>query len=331
MGIFDWIFKRVKKSNFSDSLIYDATNSSVELNSFYANKLECGLTPGEIILLDWTGKTGRNYSFPGYFKYNFGIDAKSVQEKLFSDGFLFSEKTLQPLKVSELKEILKDNGLPVTGKKAELIDRIGKNLNLDSLNIPLSLRLSNKGSEIVLSNDGYIKAYYDKYFDMENYHIFKNRLPFKGSYNDIKWAFLNDNVIKYTAEGKFGLLRNERFAQYQQLVDENKIANAFSYILEVFILDVSGLGNGYYYSEPPRPDYTDVMVVPRILDMIQSDVKTLTTEDFDVSFDVAVRRFSSLMKKSFLSEKDLEFIRNNISTATKEEFDEYLKKFSKYK
>ncbi|HHD9058194.1 TPA: DNA-binding protein, partial [Streptococcus pneumoniae] len=36
------------------------TNS--DCNNFYLNDLECGLTPGQLILIDWTQKTGRNYN-----------------------------------------------------------------------------------------------------------------------------------------------------------------------------------------------------------------------------------------------------------------------------
>ncbi|HEL1580714.1 TPA: SAP domain-containing protein [Streptococcus suis] len=331
MGLLNFSFGKKKKTYTQNKGEYpvNSNQSTLEIKPFYNAKLECGLTPGQLILIDWTNKTGRSENFPGYFKYTFGIDAKREQEKLLNNGYFEFFKTLKPLKVPELKSILIAHQLPTTGKKENLSRRITENIDLNSLEIPVSYILTDKSKDILNKNDGYVRSYHDKYFDMESYHAYKNELAFNGGYGDIKWAYLNDESIKNTLAGDYGLLRNTKFAQYHQLFDENKIVDSFSFIIEVFLMDVSGLDNGYNYDR--KPYYDNIFVNTNILNKIQVIGDQLDQDDFEFAFDRACWIISNLPANHFLTNDDYSFLKENILSATTEKIEKYFEKYSKFK
>ncbi|WP_241489866.1 SAP domain-containing protein, partial [Streptococcus pneumoniae] len=172
------------------------TNS--DCNNFYLNKLECGLTPGQLILIDWTQKTGRNYNFPRYFKYSLQIDPESTHNQLYKLGYFTKNKTLSYLKVVELKTILSKHNLATSGKKAELITRIINNINVDKLDIPFEFKLTKEAQNLIIEHSDYIKAYYDKDISMEDYCKEKNNISFKATFGDIKWSLLNKQAHRNT-------------------------------------------------------------------------------------------------------------------------------------
>ncbi|HEV6974384.1 TPA: SAP domain-containing protein [Streptococcus pneumoniae] len=74
---------------------------------------------GDIILLYWI-ENSLHDDFPAYFEYDYHINPQLHRNKLISMGMLEfqkSQKSLFKLKVIELKEILKNESLPTSGKK----------------------------------------------------------------------------------------------------------------------------------------------------------------------------------------------------------------------
>ena len=102
-----------------------------------------GLYVGEIMLLEYCSKG--NYpkpksGYPGFWWFKYGIrDIGHALESLEKKGFLqWAPKTgnLKSLKVDELKHVLAGVGLPTTGKKADLIERIKDKIPEDNIVIP---------------------------------------------------------------------------------------------------------------------------------------------------------------------------------------------------
>ena len=102
-----------------------------------------GLYVGEIMLLDYCNKG--NYpkpksGYPGFWWFKYGIrDIGHALESLEKRGFLqWAPKTgsLKYMRVNELKQILSDAGLPTSGKKADLIERIILEISEDDITIP---------------------------------------------------------------------------------------------------------------------------------------------------------------------------------------------------
>ncbi|BDZ30587.1 minor capsid protein [Lactiplantibacillus sp. WILCCON 0030] len=93
--------------------------------------LESDILPGDIILMMWSNNKSINALPPLYFKYEFGIDPTTHRKKLISTGYLEKgspSESLKSLLVPQLKEILRENKLPVSGRKQELITRIESQL-----------------------------------------------------------------------------------------------------------------------------------------------------------------------------------------------------------
>lgn len=98
-----------------------------EINPVYLSPLECGLLPGEIVLLDWMDGKGARKSFPDYFALLYGLNPDSSVSNLMKKEYVKISspfEALSSLKVTDVKEILKSNEFPSTGKKFDLIDRV---------------------------------------------------------------------------------------------------------------------------------------------------------------------------------------------------------------
>ena len=102
-----------------------------------------GLYVGEIMLLEYCkqGKYPKPASgYPGFWWFKYGIrDVGHALESLEKRGFIkWRPKAdgLQGLKIDELKSILSERNLSLTGKKAELINRIILDIPESELSIP---------------------------------------------------------------------------------------------------------------------------------------------------------------------------------------------------
>ena len=102
-----------------------------------------GLYVAEIMLLEYcrNGKYPKPSSgYPGFWWFKYGIrDIGHELESLEKRGFIrWASKieSLEELKVDVLKQILMNSGLPTTGKKADLIDRIKSEIPEEQLIIP---------------------------------------------------------------------------------------------------------------------------------------------------------------------------------------------------
>lgn len=99
-----------------------------------------GLWVAEILLLQYCsyGTYPRpKYGYPGFWWFEYGIrDVEKYLSSLEDRGFIrrcLPNESLSKLTAAELKDILKANGLPVSGKKQELVDRILGNVDFDHL------------------------------------------------------------------------------------------------------------------------------------------------------------------------------------------------------
>lgn len=105
---------------------------AMKLNDELLRPIEDDLLPGDIILLYWLNNRDYYADIPLYFEYEFGINTSSHKELLITKGFLefaSPSESLSALKIPELKEILRNNSLKLSGKKSELVFRIKENLN----------------------------------------------------------------------------------------------------------------------------------------------------------------------------------------------------------
>ena len=114
------------------------------------------IKPNEICFLNYINGLNHSNNLPDYWKYNYGINPNIVVSKLITSGLLeFKvniEKNISILTVPQLKEVLKDNNLPVKGKKSDLIKRILGNIDTSYLEKQFPEKrflLTKKGEELI--------------------------------------------------------------------------------------------------------------------------------------------------------------------------------------
>ena len=99
--------------------------------------------------------------FPSFWYESYGIDnPNGLLQSLLDRGFIriaSSETVLNRLTIPELKDVLRQQNLKITGKKSDLIDRILQNVNAEFLD----KLLSDKGYE--LTKLGELELHQNKY------------------------------------------------------------------------------------------------------------------------------------------------------------------------
>ena len=124
-----------------------------------------GLYVAEVLLLEYCSygdypkpKNG----YPGFWWFAYGIrDIGHAPESLFNRGFLQwapKKQYVKTLTVPQLKQILSDEGLSTSGKKADLVDRIMQSISEENLTLPgytPKYELTNLG-QMELEQNGYI-------------------------------------------------------------------------------------------------------------------------------------------------------------------------------
>lgn len=107
--------------------------------------VEEGLFPGDIVMLwrigfnNFTNETW----MPDYFEYRYGINPSESIARLIEGGFIMVGGAIDSvvlLNAASIKRILKEKGLPVSGKKQDLVDRLLQNVEASELEQLISLR-----------------------------------------------------------------------------------------------------------------------------------------------------------------------------------------------
>lgn len=276
MGLFDFLKKRNKQNNepskSKDKKDFDISsmirvkteiiNTPPEPDVIPVEKIikgmkpnEVGLYPHEVLLLSYAPKYYlEGNSYPGFWWYKYGV--KDVDKCLISlkdRGFLqigSLRSAIEKETAAVLKDVLKDNRLKVSGKKAELVQRLLDEVSEEKLNTIFTKRtydLTDAGNEILKKEDyiPYIHRHGIEDLDMWSLsEKVKNRKPGL-SFRDVIWGYLNERSMIHIKNSDFGLYRNCRFSMSEFVKEEGKLDNAFSLLSEVIRYDLSGLSNGF--------------------------------------------------------------------------------------
>lgn len=287
------------------------------------------LQMGDIILLYWI-ENSLHDDFPAYFEYDYHINPQLHRNKLISMGMLEfqkSQKSLFKLKVVELKEILKNESLPTSGKKDKLVQRIMDNFDILEHRIPQALCLTELGEQLLLENQNLIKAHQDQYISAVEYKNYSIKFP-EDSYDDIKIKILNDEMAKNVSDQRFGLVRINNLALGDLYQKQKEYKIALKYFIKAMLLDCSGLKNSYEYI--PNPIYTEPILNSFIITEIRNISDKCDLDDYSNAFELAKKEIKSLRKKIFLTEKDFDFIKHNLLVEDLDIIETYLKKYSKF-
>ena len=130
-------------------------------------RVEEGLLPGDIIMLWRIGfNTFTNEStIPQYFEYRYGVNSEASIALLLKLGFASVAgviDSLDLLTTPQLKRILKDRGLAVSGKKGDLLQRVVTNIPQETLAKLFSIRryqITDAGKAILKKYDAIIQRH----------------------------------------------------------------------------------------------------------------------------------------------------------------------------
>ena len=205
-------------------------------------------------LLSQNNKLIRDNSlYPSYLLYEYKlINPSQYHIQLINEGYFQKAKdidVLKSLKVDDLKMILKENGLKITGKKDVLIMRINESLDKEKLHNYLSneiqiYTLSDKGVEFLKDNNLYLDYHKNHSRYRLNFKEFietRDKLSFKAKFNDIAFAILSKR--KTNASFKLSDI-NDLSDAYQNLYfilkEENNLNEAIPFLLSAFYINISG-------------------------------------------------------------------------------------------
>lgn len=212
------------------------------------------------------GKTNDDYA--RYFSYEYKVyDPVNYHKRLVAEGYLEKANdsvALEHLKAVQLKEILKDNGLPEKGKKVDLIERIVENIDTASLGLETYYVPSQKGWEHYKKYD-YLRSVARYGIDFDRYEEYAKKLNSYLKPNDVIWHILNDDFNRHNLAKDFGLARNSLYKMAQLLEKENHNNQALYYFIIVLYYDTSGLGNGGYIDDEPQTMYLSPDLISSIV------------------------------------------------------------------
>lgn len=232
------------------------TNNSSHLDSSAEEKRSNHreLNPVEILMLNYANKrTVGDSSFPGYWHYQYNSEPKELIERLLSLDLLKIDSTLpnnmKDYLVKDLKKLLREKELKVSGNKDELIERLLNNVPKEELEIIFNQKkylLTVKGNEILALNDHirFFHSYGRLGISIYRAQAIKKENPEFNKF-DIAHKQLEHSSTRNLNNSDWGLYRNDRYSVSVILELENKLIDSLEVLFEVCYYDLSGVGNNF--------------------------------------------------------------------------------------
>ena len=183
-----------------------------------------------------------------YFGKNYWERLKVLQENGYIQITSVSD-SLFLLTVAELKDILRENGQKVSGKKQDLIERIQANIpdSVYEKSVPRAWYITEKGQKEIEENALYLIN------DEKHYGFLKTELELaKKEYiarnhcfivSDVLWGLFNKRLIQYASQHAWSDLARNYYQMAEILVKENRREGAINLLLSARFLTYSGMRN----------------------------------------------------------------------------------------
>ena len=251
-----------------------------------------GLYPHEILMLSYAPKyiIGEK-SFQGFWWNSYGVkNPESVLESLRSRGFLEVGTviaTINNLKGTELKDLLKSHNLKSSGAKADLVNRAITEIptgELESLYPTRYYILTDIGQESLNKEPCVLYIHQNPVDGLDIFSLSKlvHTQPYM-PYRDKIWGHLNNISMQYISHGDYGLYRNCRLRMATFLEEEGKIKDALNMMCEVLFYDANDMMNGFNpqfadtYFHRIAPEFT--CIPPGVISSVQNYQKQLGMTD----------------------------------------------------
>ncbi len=278
------------------------------LNSNYAQiVLDEGPNMAKAIFLQKYNHKGISERYEGYFKYKYNVkDAKKLHKEFIKQGLLVEMNLMEDVNfilkqktVNELKEILKNKNLPISGKKSDLIERLSNTvLSKEELQIKTTLyKISPEAKEYLKKYDFLHMLHNCRYeIDLEDYLQYKKELEKsenfpKARFADVCWAIFNKRTLKHFRESDYGLLRNNFFNMYRLTKEEKR--PLLRMLCNVLFIDLSGMGNSNCVEDFNSMFFEGSPIAPALSAEIKKyDLNDITTEMKVINFELPFQYFT---------------------------------------
>ena len=227
-----------------------------------------GFRPNEIAFLEYLNGLDRADNLPDYWTFHYGVNTKKTAEKFVQKELIEYKKdyyvALSRLTIPQLKGIMKDYSLSVSGKKDDLIKRILENVDIDILDNQLKAKqfyiLTDKGKEFLKKNELCVLNIKNKYgfTDSEILDVIDMEHPY--STNDKIWRIFQNRLLKIYKNNKLYDLKYTYFQMADFLYKEKKFSVSITYYIAYFILSLSKIDE---YSSIENT-YIDSIVIEKI-------------------------------------------------------------------
>lgn len=190
--------------------------------------------------------TGVN-DFQQFWKYRYCVNPKVVIKKLLDLGYAkiaCYETILNHKPVSELKDILRENSLPLSGKKSDLIIRITNKIPhglLKEYCTPMYFELTQLGETAVNENPNVLYAHRHPEYHFTEQDILNDtedirKIAFDRTVSEMK-LFVKGN--------KWGLVRNSTLTLSEISNEMNDYRKTFEFLIMCTYIDLSGISDKY--------------------------------------------------------------------------------------
>ncbi|MEB8091891.1 SAP domain-containing protein [Mammaliicoccus lentus] len=216
-----------------------------------------------VLHLNVERKVGDEIKHHGYIVEH-RINVMKIIDDLINNNYIYKTNTpdfsLNYLKVVELKDILRNNKLKLSGNKAELIDRLLNSLDDDSfndLNLPFIYRATDLGNRI-LEETEYIEHFYpyhsisivDAYNVVQDADEDVDKIEFIYNF----YIHLKIESTELDSAGHYA----ERLSRYFSLESPNEIKQRIYINLSIYLIGMNELFRYErlaYFSNNIREDY----------------------------------------------------------------------------
>jgi len=221
-----------QQSSFVPSFPKQESLESKITNSYLSNN---GLKVSEILMLSFAPTLKVNQlDFQSFWEYLYNEEQpKLLLQNLENKGFITvasPTENLSRMKVADLKSLLKAEGLPQTGNKADLVQRLKDNVDGDSLDFltPEKYYALTELGKTELEANSYVPLYHKNHYIYGTDIWWMNKQLHdhpKSNYKDILWGELNSQTLeamKEMQQGHFDSYIYNLSNKAEFLIDENR-------------------------------------------------------------------------------------------------------------
>ncbi len=286
-----------------------------DLEALYNQTVQSKYAPGfkvaYVLYLDMFSKNPSK-QFPEKLAKNYSTTPNKLKKQALEDDFIELAPAISEAKnckVSQLKDILKEHDLKVSGKKDELIERLRDNLSEDELKKYFkskNYQISSKGVEFLSLNTPILYIFTNKsvsraFSSSEIGKIFEEKQYSQEEIYDIVLDYLKrilDDKLTQERWVDFKIYSNA-IAQVQE--DKNELKDALSTRIKVFLFDINNYSIVLNRPDPrktklKKKDMADIVNLMHKLTLPIDELKELFETAFnEVLFKTVITSQDSLI------------------------------------